>query len=203
MHPTLLWAAHPKTSSPNATLSQPGQRLCWEDLSFEALGEGVGGSGDSSRCRLVPGMLPVPWWQLLPVRAVLSPCSPAGGSVLQVLTCRARGATLPPSAKVLPGPSLLWHLALLLVEKLPKGPYRQGVTMEKHGDGTGMAQGHAAAHRWLSPCRLTFLLLSQFPTGAGFWGAGEGGYPLLAAGVGGAFAVRPHGGRVLCSSSRV
>lgn len=85
----------------------------------------------------MPGMLPVPWRWLLPVCAALSPRSPAGRSFLQVLTCRARGATLRPSAKVLPGSSLLWHLALLLVGKLPKGPYGQGVTMEKHGDGTG------------------------------------------------------------------
>lgn len=53
---------------------------------------------------------------------------------------------------------------------------------------------HAAAHWWLSPCGLTFLLLSWFPISAGFQGA---------AGAGGALAVHPQGGRVLCSSSQV
>ena len=83
----------------------------------------------------------MPWRWLLSVHAVLSPRGPTGGSFLQVLTCRARGAALPPCCQGVawPFPPLALGTSACneAAEGSPRAGSDHGETRGWRGDGTG------------------------------------------------------------------
>lgn len=96
---------------------------------------------NSSCCRPVPGTLPVLWRWLLSARAVLSHAAPLEGSFLQVLTCGAEGAALPPRCRDAAWPFPPLALGTPACDEAAEGSAWAGSdhreTQRWHGDGMG------------------------------------------------------------------